>query len=317
VIWDWNIVTDSVEWNENVKAVLGYNSTKTSKAWWLERIHPEDKERVESKLNIVLSQTGLHWSDEYRFRCSDDSYKHFFDRGFLMTDQHGSVVRMIGSMQDITQQKEEQHHLKLLESVITNATDVVMITEARPIDEPGPKIVYVNYAFTQVTGYSREDVIGRSPRFLQGPLSSREKLNKVREAIKNGEPFETEIVNYRKDGTSFWLNMAIAPVTDSAGNLTHFISVQRDITDRMNYVKAIEEQNTRLKEISWTQSHIVRAPLARIMGLIEILPKYDTDARIPKEILGYILNSANELDQIIREIVMKTEGIYNTSKNDT
>jgi hypothetical protein len=111
--------------------------------------------------------------------------------------------------------------------------------------------------------------------------------------------------------------MTLAPVTDATGKYAHWISIQRDITERMTYIKAIEDQNERLKEIAWTQSHIVRAPLARIMGLIEIIPKYESFDKIPPEILPHILNSAHELDDIIRDIVIKTEVIYNSPKNET
>jgi PAS domain S-box-containing protein len=317
VIWDWDMKTNQVEWNENLRSVLGYTNVTTSFTFWEENIHPEDGARVLKKAKASISAVHSYWSDEYRFRCADRSYKYFFDRGYLITDSNGDPVRMIGSMQDITRRKEEEHRLKLLESVITNATDAVMITEAEPITFPGPKIVYVNDAFTRMTGYEKEEVLGKDPRFLQGPRSSRQELNKLRRALEKGEPCEIEIVNYKKNGQQFWMNMAVAPVADSTNTYTHWISIQRDITDRMNYVKAIEDQNERLKEIAWTQSHVVRAPLARIMGLVEILPKYDSYKEIPKELLHYILNSAHELDHIIRDIVVKTEVIYNSTKNET
>jgi PAS domain S-box-containing protein len=317
IIWDWNIRIDDIQWNENMRIVLGYEISHSDVAWWFDRIHKEDLARVQEKLTDSIQRLKPYWSDTYRFRCFDGTYKHFFDRGFLIVDEHGDVLRMIGSMQDITRQKEEEHTLKLLESVITNASDAVMITEAYPIDDTGPKIIYVNDAFTQMTGYTREEIIGATPRVLQGPKSSREELTKLKAAMKNGEHYDIEVVNYKKDGTEFWIHIAIAPVADSMGVFTHWIAIERDITGQINYIKAIEEQNQRLREIAWTQSHVVRAPLARIMGLVEILPKYESNEKIPKEILPYILTSAHELDAIIRDIVAKTEVIYNSAKNES
>ncbi len=316
IIWDWNLKTDKIEWNENIKNVLGYLSVQTSFAWWIDCLHVEDMERVEKKIKASIQKLNTFWSDQYRYRCADGTYKYFFDRGFLIRDENGNPSRMIGSMQDITRQKSEEHRLKLLESVITYATDSVMITEAMPINNPGPKIVYVNDAFTKMTGYSKEEVIGNSPRFLQGPKTSREELNKLKKAMENWKSCEVEIINYKKNGEEFWMNLAIAPVVDSTGIYTHWICIERDITERMNHIQKVEDQNERLREIAWTQSHVVRAPLARIMGLVEILPKYESFDKIPKEIFPHILNSARELDNIIRDIVLKTEVIYNSEKNE-
>lgn len=317
IIWDWDLKSSKIEWNENIKTVLGYANLQTRWDWWVEGIHPEDVERATKKLKAFVSEQNGYWSDEYRFRCADGTFKYFFDRGFLMSDEDGNPSRMIGSMQDISRQKDEEHRLKLLESVITHATDAVMITEVTSIADFEPKIVYVNRAFTKMTGYSREEVLGKSPRFLQGSKTNNEELKKLRKAVENWESCEVEIINYKKSGEPFWMNLAIAPVMDSMGIYTHWISIERDITERMRHIQEVEDQNERLREIAWMQSHVVRAPLARIMGLIEIIPKYESFDKIPKEILPHILNSAHELDHIIRDIVLKTEVIYNSRKNET
>lgn len=127
--------------------------------------------------------------------------------------------------------------LRLLESVVVNATDSVVITKAEPRGHPGPRIQYVNPAFTRTTGYTLEDVIGKSPRLLQGPLSGREGPNRIKVALEAWEPVEVELLNYRKDGTTFWVELSISPVCDETGWYTHWVSVQRDVTER----KAHEE----------------------------------------------------------------------------
>jgi diguanylate cyclase (GGDEF)-like protein/PAS domain S-box-containing protein len=128
-------------------------------------------------------------------------------------------------------------HLRLLESVVMNANDGVLITEAEFIDEPGPRIQYVNPAFTRITGYTPEQVIGKSPRFLQGPLTSPVALKTIRTALDNRHPVETQLINYRSDGSVFWAELSISPVHNEGGALTHWISVLRDISER----KANEE----------------------------------------------------------------------------
>ena len=127
--------------------------------------------------------------------------------------------------------------LRLLESVVVNANDAVLITSAEPIDLPGPRIVYCNVAFTKTTGYSAEEMLGRTPRLLQGPGTSRPALDRLRHALRHWKPIEVELLNRRKDGTEFWVELSIVPVANEKGWFTHWVSVQRDVSDR----KAAEE----------------------------------------------------------------------------
>jgi diguanylate cyclase (GGDEF)-like protein/PAS domain S-box-containing protein len=122
--------------------------------------------------------------------------------------------------------------LRMLESVVVNANDSVLITAAEPIESPGPIIQYVNPAFTRTTGYALEEVLGKSPRLLQGPLSGRTGPDRIRAALKEWKPVEVELLNYRKDGSTFWVELSISPVCDEKGWYTHWISVQRDVTER-------------------------------------------------------------------------------------
>ncbi len=124
--------------------------------------------------------------------------------------------------------------LRLLESVAIHARDSIVITEAEPIDLPGPRIIYCNAAFTQATGYLAEEVIGLTPRLLQGEKTDPASREKLRRALCAWEPIEIEMINYRKDGTQFWVELSIVPVANEHGWYTHWVSVQRDITERKN-----------------------------------------------------------------------------------
>jgi PAS domain S-box-containing protein len=121
--------------------------------------------------------------------------------------------------------------LDLLERSIRNDYDSILITELE-LEEPGPKIVYVNDGFTRMTGYSREEVIGKSPRILQGEKTDRKVLDKLKSNLSEGQPFFGHTVNYRKDGSEFVNQWDIHPLTDSEGNITHWVSYQHDITER-------------------------------------------------------------------------------------
>jgi PAS domain S-box-containing protein len=136
------------------------------------------------------------------------------------------------TLHDVTERLRSQEQLKLLENCVCRINDLVIITEADLLDEPGPRIVFVNDAFERRTGYSREEVIGRSPRFLQGPETQPDALARIRAALEKGEPVRTELINYTKYGEKMWLEIEIVPVTDGNGALKHLVAVERDITER-------------------------------------------------------------------------------------
>ncbi len=149
-----------------------------------------------------------------------------------VADHRGWYTHWVSLQRDITERKRTEERLRLLESVVVNANDAVLITEAEPIDEPGPRIVYANEAFTRMTGYSLEEVLGKTPRILQGPKTERATLDKLRAALTVWQPMILELINYRQDGSEFWVEMSIVPVTDQSGGYTHWVSIKRDITER-------------------------------------------------------------------------------------
>lgn len=124
-----------------------------------------------------------------------------------------------------------EHQLKLLQTSVEHLNDLILITEAEPVSEPGPKILFVNDAFTRRTGYTSEEALGRTPRFLQGPQTQRDELDRIRAALNAWQPVRAELINYTKSGEPFWLQLDIVPVADASGWYTHWVSVERDITD--------------------------------------------------------------------------------------
>jgi diguanylate cyclase (GGDEF)-like protein/PAS domain S-box-containing protein len=131
--------------------------------------------------------------------------------------------------------------LRLLESVVVNAKDAILITSAEPIDLPGPKIVYCNPAFLAVTGFSLEEVMGQTPRILQCAETNRDTLDRLRHALTRWKPVEVELINARRDGTRFWVQLSIVPVANEKGWFTHWVSVQRDITERKEAELALKQ----------------------------------------------------------------------------
>jgi len=138
---------------------------------------------------------------------------------------------LIAAVRDITERKRSEESLRLLGSAVEQSKESIVITDAE-LDLPGPKIIFVNPAFTQMTGYTAEEVIGKTPRILQGPRTDRTVLSRLRQNLERGEVFAGEAINYRKDGKEFDLEWQIAPLRDASGKITHFVATQHDITER-------------------------------------------------------------------------------------
>lgn len=150
---------------------------------------------------------------------------------------------------EVEEEKEKyQQHLDLLESAIQNDYDSILITEL-DLEKPGPKIVYVNDGFCKMTGYSREEVIGKTPRILQGPKTDRAILDKLKRKLREGQAFFGQAINYRKDGTEFVNQWDIHPLTDSEGKLTHWVSYQHDITERKRAEKVLVDTNVEFDDL--------------------------------------------------------------------
>ncbi len=246
-IWDWDIMTGEVFYGDGFNKLFGYDTSKLPMKFniWEKRIHPEDHERITNSIDSFLISDLNNWSQEYRYLKADGSFAFVSDKAFIIRNEDGYAIRMIGSMQDITKIKEEEHHLRLMESVVSNTNDSVIITEIKN-DYP---IVYVNEAFTKMTGYNLHDVKGKNPRILQGPKTNKETLDKISNALKNWESSQATTINYKKNGDDFWVNFSISPIVNDKGEYTHWISIERDVTDAINANEELKNQKKFTDEI--------------------------------------------------------------------
>lgn len=311
-IYDWDLVHDHIEWGDGFFRLFGgeADTTHYPLSRWAERVHPADRELIRKSLEVHLADPLEHkWSTDYRFMKTGGEYAYVEEIGYIRRNRQGRAVRMIGVLRDVTKMRQEQHELKLLVSVITNTNDAVLIAESDPHDISGLKILYVNSAFTRITGYLPEAVVGRSPALLKGFSPARNDFDKLQEAIYNREPLKGATLRYARDSEEFFINLALLPVTDARGVHTHWIAIGHDVTDHLRYISEIEERNHKLQEIAWMQSHVIRAPLARLMGLIDLIRNYQHSDTEKNELLDHVLTSAYALDEIIRDISSKTERI--------
>jgi PAS domain S-box-containing protein len=149
--------------------------------------------------------------------------------------------------QDVTQRRKDEEQLRLLQACVERMNDIIVVTESESVDGLWPKVLYVNPAFERNTGYQPEDIIGKTPSILHGPRTQRDVLDRIRASLERWEPVREEILNYKKNGEEVWLELDIVPLADSGGHFTHWISIERNITERKRATEALRQKDNLLK----------------------------------------------------------------------
>jgi PAS domain S-box-containing protein len=194
--------------------------------------------------------------------------------------------------------------LRLLESAVQQADDAVTITSAE-LDEPGPKIVYANPAFSKLTGYPLDDVLGRTPRLLQGRNTDRAVLDDLRRTLAAGEVFSGETTNYRKDGSEFLMQWRVAPLRDRAGLVTHYVAIQRDVTDQRN-LEAQLQQSQKMEavgQLAGGVAHDFNNLLTAIQGNCALLLPQVAEDDPRREYLEEIEDAGGRAARLTRQLL--------------
>ncbi|NER32728.1 MAG: EAL domain-containing protein [Oscillatoria sp. SIO1A7] len=225
----------------SAERILGYNPAELVGQNAFDYIHPEDRERVMETLALALLDAQRTVEIEFRFgRAEAESEGEtrwvYLEAVGSNRLEDASIRGLVVNSRDVTERKQQEERLRLLERAIAASSDGIVITDATKDNV----LVYVNPSYEEITGYSAAECIGRNSRFLLGKDRNQSELEELRAAIKEGRDCTVELRNYRKDGTLFWNELHVSPVYNERGELTNFIGVQSDISHR----KAAEEQLT-------------------------------------------------------------------------
>jgi PAS domain S-box-containing protein len=221
--------------NERAEAVLGLETdeltdrTYNDAEWELQKPNGAPIPDEQLPFRQVCDAAEPIYDARHTITWPDGSEKILSVNAAPLFDETGSVESVVASLSDITDRRERQRELQLLQQAFDDAN--VPITLADPSDEENP-LVYVNDAFERVTGYPPEKALGRNCRFLQGDGTDPEKITALRDAIDSQEPITVELRNYRKDGTEFWNRLTVTPIYDDRGQLVRYLGTQEDITER-------------------------------------------------------------------------------------
>jgi PAS domain S-box-containing protein len=212
---------------------------------WLDGVHPDDKAQFFAEY-FCATEKQLPFEAEYRLLRHDGVYRWILEKAAPYYDPQGNFLGYCGSCIDITEQKEQNQKLKLLESAFNASRSSIVITDAANDNA----VIYVNPTFEKVTGYSASEVIGKNLRFLQGIDNDQPGLDTLRNAIREGKNCHVTIRNYSKSGAMYWNRLSISPVRDEHGNVTHFVGIQEDVTERVQREALLRRAQTIIDTVS-------------------------------------------------------------------
>ena len=208
---------------------------------WVEGVHPDDFNRcLETYISAFDKQETFEM--EYRLRHSSGEYKWIVDLGTPNYNSKGEFVGYIGHCFDISERKANETALKKLSQAVEQSPVMVCITDL------DGKFEYTNPKATELTGYTREELVGQNPHILNSGEKPKEEYRILWETLKSGKEWRGEFHNKKKNGELFWSAASITPIIDSGGNLTHYLAVEEDITERKNFEKEIKDLNIDLEQ---------------------------------------------------------------------
>lgn len=228
--------------NSSWEEITGYSIEESLGNSFLSNIHPEDQELSAGYVLEILSDKSL--GNKYTARYITKSGDIKWAEAYLSLDRdnNGKLIGFSGTLNDITERFEAQEELNKLALVAQKTDNIVVVSDVMG------KITWVNDAFTKLTGYSMEEVLGKTPgSFLQGDQTDPIVVAQMREAIHNKRSFNGEIYNYTKSGIGYWLSISITPMLNDEGETQGFIAIELDITTKKGSEKELEDARQTLK----------------------------------------------------------------------
>lgn len=265
--WEFDLRTNQLTWSQKVRELHEVpDSYVPDVRSAIDFYHSDDRPRIREALEDCI-RTGESFEGQYQVLTYTGRPIGVRVKGEVIQDNAGLITGVRGIFQDITETHARQERLRLLEAAVENANDGVLITNLNA------STVYANPALEHMCGYTLDELLGTSPGILQGEQTDRIAASRIRDAIKRRKPIHQEILNYTKAGDPYWNELHITPVMDAHGTVTHFMSIQRDISER----KRIENQ---LKQLSTRLSLAVRSANIGIWDLDVINDKLIWDDRM-------------------------------------
>lgn len=250
-IWDWDLKADTVWWNEGMQTVFGYapEEIEPGSESWSGRIHPEDRERVVNNINAVIVGKGDNWSEEYRFRRKDGFYLHIIDRGFVIRDEKGKGIRMVGGMTDVTEQMLAEQSLRKSELNLSEAQRIARLGSWE-LDLASGHLHWSNEVY-RIFNLGKEEFDNTYEGFISHiHPDDREYIEKIqKQALAEKNEYNVEHRIVWPDGSIRWVNEIGEAERDENGQPVRFIGTVLDITERKAAEIALQNRDALLRAV--------------------------------------------------------------------
>jgi PAS domain S-box-containing protein len=276
VVWDWDVLHDTQQWNEAGITVFGWREIvehPVSAHWWAERIHPDDRQRVDAGFFQVVNDPATdYWHDEYRFRKADDSYAEVMDRGYVLRDTHGKAVRMIGAMLDITERKRAEQLIKEEEFYLTKAQEIGKLGHFSY--DPVSGVVEGSAELFRIFDVGPSQLLFQAFANAIHPEDGHLIFPYIDRAVREGLPYAVEHRVRHKDGSVLYVHARGEIMYTPQG--TRMIGIVQDITERRQAEEEIRQLNAsleqrveeRTRELRDAQERLLRNEKLAVLGQV-------------------------------------------------
>lgn len=322
-IYEWDIDNKTIERLQGLVEVLGYQpeETEPSRDWWLERVHPDDRERIRTTVYAACNNSDRDFELEYRILHKSGHYIYVWDRGLILRNADGSAVRVVGSILDINERKRVEEDLRESEQRFYQIAE--NIREVLWIATPGLKqMIYVNQVYEKIWGLSVESLYAQPTSSIEAihPHDRDRVIAECEKIFQSDYNLEYRIV--RPDRSIRWVRSRVFPICDRSGEVYRIAGLIEDITERKSSEAEIRQLNETLEQrvrdrtaqleaanqeldaFSYSVSHDLRAPLRHVGGFVDALAlQLEQSGAIANPKLRHyieiIQHSTNKMGQLI------------------
>ncbi len=322
--WNWEWGTEKIWYSPECWILLGFNPSgpfpENRLSSFIDRLHPDDVERWQEELRQHV-EFGKPYNINFRLWCVTGEYRWFRVQGYLQRNCQGHGIAMLGTVRDISQQLYIE--LVLSETQLCVQDSFREITALRSaldqhsllsVADRSGKIIDVNTAFCEISGYKKEDLLGQDHRILNSGFHPKSFWKEMWRRIAAGEAWQGEVCNRRKDGSLYWVNSTIVPYLGAEGKIEKYVSIRFDITAQKAAERALlaaqagaEAANAAKSEFIANMSHEIRTPMTAILGFTELIAAESIDCPGAQgrlnEYVATIRRNGEHLLQIINDIL--------------
>jgi diguanylate cyclase (GGDEF)-like protein/PAS domain S-box-containing protein len=237
-VWELDVSTNRLMVNEAFSAAFGYSEGEVGLdgSWWLDKVHPDDRDRLMGRLYLVLTQGGTHYLSEHRFRRSDGTYAEVYACCYILRDESGAPVRMLGALQDLTARKLADAALR--ESESTNRSIIEATTDCVKLIDLDGTLQFINGSGLQLLELDSADQVLGKPWEAMVPPAAASLVREAMDAAKNGGIGRFSTQAPTSTGRPKWWEIVVSPVVGSDGEVKRLVAISRDVSEQR---KAAEE----------------------------------------------------------------------------